>query len=333
MWQLQDQTASQSLLHIGLLTSGGDAPGMNAAIRAVTRTAIQAGIRVTGILHGYIGLLEREWQTLDTASVGNIIQRGGTVLKTGRSEAFRTVEGRALAARHCRELGLDALVIIGGDGSLTGAHLLAEEHGIRVIGLPGTIDNDIWGSDDTIGFDTAVNTALEAIDRIRDTADALERLFLVEVMGRTSGFIAVQVALAGGAEEVITAERPFQAQTLIDKLDLARGRGKRSSIVVVAEGPKPGYSYDVSAQLELAGHAAKVCVLGHIQRGGRPTGHDRVLASMLGEQAVRYLLAGADRVMLGVDQNRVVAIPLQQLACQRKVLDPRYIDMVATLAG
>ncbi|MFB9887699.1 6-phosphofructokinase [Balneatrix alpica] len=333
MWRLQALAQNTNLQRIAVLTSGGDAPGMNAAVRAVTRTALAAGVEVIGIQHGYIGLFEREALSLDMASVGNIIQRGGTLLKTGRCEDFRHPAGRAQAAEYLRELGVDALVVIGGDGSLTGAHLLAQEQGIKVIGLPGTIDNDIWGTEDTIGFDTAVNTALEAIDRIRDTADALDRLFLVEVMGRNTGFIAVQVALAGGAEGVISPEQPLDYADLVARLAASRQRGKRSSILVVAEGPKEGNSYQLAERLAGSGYPSRVCVLGHIQRGGRPTGHDRVLASMLGEQAVRYLLAGHDRIMLGVRDNQVVVVPLQELATKRKTLDVRYLEMVKTLAG
>ncbi|MGZ3709010.1 MAG: 6-phosphofructokinase, partial [Bdellovibrionota bacterium] len=285
---------------LAVLTSGGDAPGMNAAIRAVVRYAIAQKCQVFGVIKGYSGLLEGEIIPLTASSVANIIQRGGTLLKTDRCEAFYKKSVRREAANILVRKGIDGLVVIGGDGSFTGAHLMEKETGFPTIGIPGTIDNDIAGTDDTIGFDTAVNTAIEAIDRIRDTASSHDRIFLVEVMGRSSGFIALQVGMGGGAETIIVPELKEPMSKIVSTIQRGIRRGKTSSIIVVAEGPKPGLSTKIEADLSRRGFNAKVCILGHTQRGGSPTAHDRVLASALGAAAVGYLLQGKSNAMVGV---------------------------------
>src|SRR5215467_11030225 len=278
---------------IGLLTSGGDAPGMNAAIRAIVRHALGRSLEVVGIRRGYAGLLAGEVQPLTRAGVANIIQRGGTVLGTSRSAEFMRPEGRARAAAVLRGAGIEGLVVIGGDGTFHGATLLAEEHGVCVAGVPGTIDNDVYGTDFTIGFDTAVNTALEAIDRVRDTAASHERLFLVEVMGRTCGDIALGVGVAGGAEDVLLPESPRDLLDLAADLRHSWERGKRSSIIVVAESGEQGRSFRLAEEVgRLTGLEPRVCILGHIQRGGTPSARDRVLASRLGAGAVDILVEG-----------------------------------------
>src|SRR5437867_8247803 len=267
---------------IGLMTSGGDAPGMNAAIRAVVRHALGRSLEVVGIRRGYAGLLAGELLPLTRAGVANVIQRGGTILGTSRSPEFYQPGGRARAAAVLRGAGIEALVVVGGEGTLHGATLLAAEHGVTVAGVPGTIDNDVYGTDFTIGFDTAVNTALEAIDRIRDTAASHERLFLAEVMGRTSGDIALGVGVAGGAQDVLPPEIPTGRTAPRPDLRQSRQRGKRSSIIVVAESGEQGRVFRIADEVrELTGLEPRVCVLGHIQRGGTPTARDRILASRL----------------------------------------------------
>lgn len=297
---------------IGILTSGGDAPGMNAAIRAATRHALGMGLEVVGIRRGYAGLVAWELEPLTRAAVANVIQRGGTVLGTARSEEFREPAGRARAAEVLRKAELDGVVLIGGDGTFRGGSALAEEHGVAVVGVPGTIDNDVFGSDFTVGFDTAVNTALEAIDRIRDTATSHERLFLVEVMGRSCPDIALHVGVAGGAEEVLFAEGQPDLPTLGSELLSSWRRGKRSSIVVVAESGEPGHALRLADDLKAAtGLEARVCVLGHIQRGGVPTARDRILGTRLGAAAVDALVDGAG-VMVGERGTQVVRVPLRE---------------------
>ena len=295
---------------IGVYTSGGDAPGMNAAIRAVVRLGIHHGLNVTGIIGGYPGMIDQEFVPLNLSSMANIIQRGGTILKTGRSPEFHQAEVRSKAVANVRAAGIDAMVCIGGDGSFTAAHLLWEEHKLPIVGVPATIDNDIAGTDNTIGFDTAVNVALDAIDRIRDTAASHDRLFIVEVMGRDSGFIAVDVGVAGGAEEVFIPENPVSVEQTIERIKRGMARGKRSSILVAAEGHKPGRAYDLAESIrKKAGFDAKVCILGHIQRGGSPTASDRILASQFGAEAVDTLRQGICDAMVGVQgrETKVVA--------------------------
>lgn len=322
----------QKIQSIAVLSSGGDAPGMNAAIRAVVRFGISKNLNVHGIMKGYTGLLEGEIVPLLASSVANIIQRGGTILKTSRCEAFYKKTIRKEAAHLLRRKEIDALVVIGGDGSFAGAHLLEKETGYPVIGVPGTIDNDIYGTDDTIGFDTAVNTAIEAIDRIRDTASSHDRIFLVEVMGRSSGFIGIQTGIGGGAETIIVPENPHSPESVANTIERGIKRGKTSSIIVVAEGEKPGLSQRMAHELGKRGHSARVCILGHTQRGGTPTAHDRVLASNLGAAAVGLLLAGKSNCMVGIENSRVVAVPFQRIIGRKKSISSPLMELAQILA-
>ncbi len=291
---------------------------MNAAIRAVVRQADALGIDVVGIRHGYQGLIEGDWERLRSRDCANILQRGGTILHTARSSKFMEPEVRARAAERLREIQVDSLVVIGGDGSFRGAELLHREQGIRCAGIPGTIDNDLPGTDRTLGFDTALNTAVEAIDRIRDTASSHERLFLVEVMGRSSGMIAVHTAIACGAEAVLYPEAEDDTYgALVEQLKAAWGRGKKSSIIVVAEGDREGGALQVSERLRNDfGLDLRVAVLGHIQRGGSPTAIDRIWGSRWGAEAVKRLAAGSESFYLGAVAGELVAQPLS------KVLEP-----------
>jgi 6-phosphofructokinase 1 len=317
---------------IGLLTSGGDAPGMNAAIRAVVRRGLGRSLEVIGIRRGYAGLLAGELQPLTRAGVANIIQRGGTLLGTSRSAEFLLPEGRARAAAVLRGAGIEGLVAIGGDGTLRGATALQEEHGLPIAGVPGTIDNDVWGTDVTIGFDTAVNTALEAIDRIRDTAASHDRVFLVEVMGRTCGDIALGVGVAGGAEDVLIPEIATDLLTLAAELRQSWERGKRSSIIVVAESGEQGRSFRVAEEIgRLTGLEPRVCVFGHIQRGGTPTARDRVLASRLGAAAVDLLLEGGG-AMAGEACGTIVRVPLRDTWEKRRASPSDLLALVRDLA-
>ena len=323
----------KALKKIGIYTSGGDAPGMNAAIRAAVRMAIHHQLEIVGIIGGYTGMLNRDFRPLQPRDMANIIQRGGTLLKTGRCLEFHRPEIRQQAAAHLSAAGIEALICIGGDGSFRGAHALWEEFAIPLIGVPGTIDNDIYGTDHTIGFDTAVNTALDAIDRIRDTAASHDRLFIVEVMGRDSGFIATQVGLAGGAEEILTPEFPMPVDKVVDKIKDSQARGKRSSILVTAEGQKAGRAYDLAEQIrKKSGLEAKVCILGHTQRGGSPTAHDRVLASRLGAAAVQLLLQGQCDLMVGVEGEKIVTVPLQDVVTKKKALPRELVQLAQILA-
>lgn len=319
--------------HIGVFTSGGDSPGMNAAIRAVVRTAAFRGIRVSGIIGGYDGLVNDHLRALGPRDVSNIIQRGGTILRSARSEAFRTAEGRAQAVATMARHGLDALVAIGGDGTFTGAKVLQEEHGCRVIGLPGTIDNDLAGTDRTIGFDTAVNTAVEAMDKIRDTASSHDRLFFVEVMGRDTGFIALASAIASGAEYVMLPELCQSIDQLVKELSQA-SRLKSSSIVVVAEGDEQGGAVTISEQVRklLPDRDMRVTVLGHLQRGGSPTAMDRILASRLGSAAMERLLAGEHGCMVGEVNGQVRTTSFAEAIGKRKSLQEDLIALVGILA-
>ncbi|MFC6671279.1 6-phosphofructokinase [Marinobacterium aestuariivivens] len=331
MYSLPELEAVRTFDAIGVLTSGGDAPAMNAAIRAVVRTALNIGIKVYGIHRGYSGLITDDMRRMSSSSVSNIIQRGGTILKSDRCEAFKEAPTRRRAAEILKQNGIQALVAIGGDGTLTGAHLFTEESGIPVVGLPGSIDNDIYGTDDSIGFDTAVNTAIGAIDRIRDTALSHERLFLVEVMGRNSGFIATQVGIACGAEMILIPEHPTVVESIGYTLVSNRKAGRGSSgIIVVAEGPEPGLTGRLADQLRFFGEEARVCILGHIQRGGSPTGHDRVLASCMGITAVNYLLADYSDIMIGSDGRQLMPVPLQDVIKYRKH-DPRLYKIALQL--
>lgn len=332
MYKLPELQTEQSLKAIAVLTSGGDSPGMNPAIRAVVRSALNKGMKVFGVERGYSGLIIGDIHEMESASVSHIIQRGGTCLKSDRCAAFLDPTVRKQAATILQEKDIDGLVVIGGDGSLTGAHLLSVECGIPVVGLPGTIDNDIYGTDDTIGFDTAVTTALDAIDKIRDTALSHEQLFLVEVMGRNSGFIATQVGLACGAEMIVVPESEAPVESICFQLAADHLAGKGSSgIIVVAEGPTAGLTYRLAQQLEQHQQQAKVCILGHIQRGGNPTGHDRVLASCLGNAAVDFLCAGISNVMAGVSQGEIVQVPLEHVVNRKKALNTQLVNLVNTL--
>ncbi len=318
---------------IGVYTSGGDAPGMNPAIRAVVRSAISQGIEVFGIMQGYTGMIENNMRPLQMRDMANIIQRGGTILKTGRSNEFMKPEYRAQAAKNLKSHAIDGLVCIGGDGSFRGAQALWEEHKIPVVGIAGTIDNDVYGTDDTIGFDTAVNTAMEAIDKIRDTADSHDRIFIVEVMGRNSGYIASQVGLAGGAEEILTPENVIPVDKIVDNLKSSRARGKTSSIIITAEGQKPGRAYDLADAIrKKSGLDAKVCILGHQQRGGSPTAHDRILASRLGAAAVEALLSGKTNTMIGVQADRLIEAQLDIVTSKEKPGDKSLINLARLLS-
>jgi 6-phosphofructokinase 1 len=326
-------SVTSSMKAIAVLTSGGDAPGMNAAIRAVVRTALSHGVEVFGVNKGYSGLLEGQIFPMTASSVANIIQRGGTILKTDRCEAFYQKATRREAAHILNRKGIGGLIVIGGDGSFTGAHLMEKETDFPTIGVPGTIDNDIAGTEDTIGFDTAVNTAIDAIDRIRDTASSHDRIFLVEVMGRSSGFIACQVGIGGGAETILVPEKKESLATICKNIERGQKRGKSSSIIVVAEGEKPGLSQRLAADLARRGYNPKVCILGHTQRGGAPSAHDRMLASMLGASAVAYLLAGKSNAMVGVNLGEVVLVPLSKVIGVKKQLPAQLLKVAQILAS
>ena len=332
MWRLLELAPSRSLKRIAVLTSGGDAPGMNAAIRAVVRTALARGVEVRGVQKGYSGLVESNWLAMDRASVANILQTGGTVLKTARCEAFLSPATRLDTAARLRGAGIEALVVIGGDGSLAGAHQFQQETGFPVIGVPGTIDNDVYGTDDSIGYDTAVNTALEAIDKLRDTATSHERVFLVEVMGRSSGFIAASVGVAGGAEIVLLPRQPADVDTICKVLQDSAARGKYSSLIIVAERDDPQLTPKLTAELSRRGYQSRAAILGHIQRGGSPSGHDRILASVLGAAAVDALLAGHSDVMVGVRGEELVLTPLAEVTANKKPQPLEYLSLIEQLA-
>ncbi|MFP5520352.1 MAG: 6-phosphofructokinase [Bdellovibrionia bacterium] len=319
---------------IAVFTSGGDAPGMNAAIRAVVRTGISKGLEVFGIASGYVGMIEGKITQLSLRDMANIIQRGGTILKTGRSAEFQKSEYRKIAAENLKALGIDGLVCIGGDGSFRGALTLGNEHQIPIVGIPGTIDNDIFGSDTTIGFDTAVNTALDAIDKIRDTAASHDRLFIVEVMGRNSGFIAAHVGVAGGAEDIFTPENNNTVDQTVDRIRQSIQKGKTSSIIITAEGQKPGRAYDLAEAIrKKSGMDAKVCILGHQQRGGSPTASDRILASRLGNYAVEALLAGKKGIMIGTQGQSLVEVPFKTATDTHKVTPKDLLILSSTLSN
>ncbi|RME15751.1 MAG: 6-phosphofructokinase [Bdellovibrio sp.] len=328
------QFNSSQLKKIGVFTSGGDAPGMNAAIRAIVRTACYYNLEVVGFIHGYQGIINKDFVPLAPRSVANIIQRGGTILKAGRCQKFLDPQIRKAAAHNLKELKVDALLCIGGDGSFKGAHIFWEEHHIPIVGLPGTIDNDIYGTDNTIGFNTAVNTALEAIDRIRDTAASHDRLFIVEVMGRDSGFIASAVGLAGGAENIFIPEEPYSIKSIIKSIKESIRKGKKSSILVTAEGQKPGRAYDLAEALrKQGGFEAKVCILGHIQRGGSPSATDRILASQFGFMGVEELRRGHCDIFVGIKNNQFVSTPLQEAINKKKDIDKKFLKLIHILSS
>jgi 6-phosphofructokinase 1 len=304
---------NQSIKRIGVLTSGGDSPGMNAAIRSVVRTASFHGLQCTAIYRGYQGMIEGDFEDFNARSVNNIIQKGGTILKSARCEAFRAAEGRKTAHEQLIGAGIDAIVVIGGNGSLTGAQKLNEEFGFPVMGIPGTIDNDILGTDYTIGFDTAINTVVEAIDKIRDTASSHNRLFFVEVMGRDVGLVALNSGVGAGAEEILIPEQNLGLDRLLESLKHSKESGKSSSIVVVAEGDKTGKNvFELKEYVEkhLPIYDVRVSVLGHMQRGGSPTCFDRVLASRMGVKAVESLMEGKTNYMIGIENNQMVLTPI-----------------------
>ena len=308
---------------IGVLTSGGDAPGMNAAIRAVVRAAIFNGCEAYGIYDGYEGLIEGNMKRLESHDVSNIIQRGGTILKTARSAEFRTVEGRAKAYEQMKQNGLDALVVIGGDGTFSGARLLCQEHNVPVVGVPGTIDNDLYGTDYTIGYDTAVNTVVDAVDKIRDTASSHNRLFFIEVMGRDAGFIALRSAVATGAEAVLVPEIETDVNDLDKFLEHDYKPHKSSGIVIVAEGDKSGGAYTIADKISKKHpeYDVRVTVLGHIQRGGSPSAFDRVMASTLGVAAVDALLDDQTSIMVGIMIKDTVHVPFNKAIKYSKPLN------------
>jgi 6-phosphofructokinase 1 len=318
---------------IGVFTSGGDAPGMNAAIRAVVRVAHEKKIETLGIYSGYVGLLENQIKPISTREMGNIIQRGGTILKTGRSSDFLKAEYRKKAAENLKAHQVDALVCIGGDGSFRGARALWLEHQIPIVGIPGTIDNDIWGTDRTIGFDTAVNTALSAIDKIRDTADSHDRLFIVEVMGRNSGSIAAYVGLAGGAEEIFTPDANTTVDKALERIRDSIHRGKKSSIVITTEGQKPGRAYDLADAIRKKSNLdAKVAIIGHQQRGGSPTANDRILASRMAAAAVDALVRGECDIMIGSHGDALKTVELEQAVTFEKKNPLDFIHLAYSLA-
>jgi 6-phosphofructokinase (EC 2.7.1.11) len=319
---------------IGVLTSGGDAPGMNACIRAVVRCGVSHKLEVVGIRRGYAGLLEEDFINLHPRAVANIMQRGGTFLETARCEEMKTAEGTKKAVEFLQREGIEGLVTIGGDGTFRGATALAEAGDIKVIGIPGTIDNDVYGTDYSIGFDTAINTALDAIDKIKDTAESLQRLYFIEVMGRSRGFIALEVGIAGGAENILIPE----TETKIEELCLdIRGnfeRGKRSSIVIVAEGDEAGGVFRVAQQVwERLRLDYRICVLGHIQRGGSPTARDRILASKLGAAAVDALVSDKSNCMVGEVKSEIALTPLEETWKKWKELDSNSLRLIKVLAS
>ena len=319
---------------IGVFTSGGDAPGMNACIRSVVRSALYLGIDVYGIKYGYQGMIEGDIYKMKSYSVSNILQRGGTILKSARCKEFMTPEGRKKAFEQLKKRGIEGLVAIGGDGTFTGANIFHEEFGIPVVGAPGTIDNDLYGSDFTIGFDTAVNTALESIDKIRDTANSHDRVFFVEVMGRHSGYIAIQCAIGGGAEMVMVPETSITINDVIQALKEGRDRQKTSSIVICAEGGQQGSALEVASRVstELPGLDIRVSTLGHMQRGGSPTSHDRILASRLGMAAVEGLINGNTNVMAGVIDKKVHYTSFKLAISKAKPINEDLMRLVKVLS-
>ena len=318
---------------IGVLTSGGDSPGMNAALRAVVRTGIFHGNKIFGIKQGYEGMIDGDIIELTLSSVSNLIKYGGTFLLTARCEDFFTKEGRSKAYDNLKKLGIDSLIVIGGDGSFRGLHELINEFDIQGIGVPGTIDNDLYGTDYTIGFDTAVNTALEAIDKIRDTATSHSRLFIVEVMGRDSGYIGLYTGIGGGAEEILIPETDSDIENLCNRLDAGHRRGKKSSIIVVAEGDEAGNAFDIKKKIEtLVDWDIRISVLGHQQRGGSPTAFDRLLASRLGYEAVLAVMNGENDKMIGLVHNTIALTPLEETGTRKKGIDKSYIKMAEILA-
>ncbi|WP_165024706.1 MULTISPECIES: 6-phosphofructokinase [unclassified Dysgonomonas] len=319
---------------IGVLTSGGDAPGMNAAIRAVTRAAIYNDIEVKGIMRGFRGLIFDEIVPFKTNSVSNIIQQGGTILKTARCQEFLTPEGRKVAYEALKREGIDALIVIGGDGSLTGARIFAQEFDLPIVGLPGTIDNDLSGTDLTIGYDTALNTIMEAVDKIRDTASSHERLFFIEVMGRECGFLALNGAIASGAEAAIIPEMTFQQDQLGDLISNGFRKSKNSSLVLVTEGDITGGAMSMAERVkkEYPQYDVRVTILGHVQRGGSPTASDRILASRMGAAAIDALKDDQRNVMIGIQNDKIVYVPFSKAIKKNKPIQEDLLNTLKTLS-
>lgn len=315
---------------IGVLTSGGDAPGMNAAIRAVTRAAIFNGMRVFGIYRGYKGLISNEIEEFKTNSVSNIIQKGGTILKTARCEEFMTEAGRKTAYENMQRHGIDALVVIGGDGSLTGAGVFANEYNIPIVGLPGTIDNDLNGTDTTIGYDTALNTIMESMDKIRDTATSHERLFFVEVMGRNCGYLALNSAIASGAEAAIIPEISIEKDQLAELINQGFRKSKSSSMVLVTESEVTGGAINLAERVkkEYPQYDVRVSILGHLQRGGSPTAQDRILASRMGVAAIQALLENQRNVMIGIRENEIDYVPFKRAIKKDREISPELLEVL-----
>lgn len=322
-----------NIKNIGVFTSGGDSPGMNAAIRAVVRTALYYDLNVTGILRGYDGMISGEFKQMDRKSVANIIQRGGTLLKTARSDEFRTKEGRAKAYEQLVNNGIDAIVAIGGDGTFTGANIFHEEFNIPVIGLPGTIDNDLMGTDFTIGYDTAINTVIDAVDKIRDTAESHDRLFIVEVMGRDSGLIALRSGIGTGAEAILIPETKTDINALIHRLEISR-KDKSSKIIIVAEGDDAGGAFEIAKNVKdkFPGIDTRVSILGHIQRGGAPSCMDRVLASRLGVAAVEALMQGRTCEMIGIVNQKIHFTPFSSAIKHNTDVNSELLKIVDILS-
>lgn len=319
---------STNIKKIGVLTSGGDSPGMNAAIRAVVRTCAYHNIECTGIYRGYQGMIEGDFKEMGARSVNNIINKGGTILKSARSKDFMTSEGRKKAHENLVNSNVDALVIIGGNGSFTGGLIFNEEYNFPVIGIPGTIDNDIYGTSHTLGYDTALNTVVEAIDKIRDTASSHNRLFFIEVMGRDAGHIALNAGIGAGAEEILIPEEDMGLDRLLDSLRKSKASGKSSSIVVIAEGDKIGKNaFELKDYVEenMPEYDVRVSILGHMQRGGSPSCFDRVLASRLGVKAVETLLEGKSNYMVGLNKDEIVLTPLEKAVKGKSQVDKELI--------
>ncbi len=324
-----------SIKSVGILTSGGDAPGMNAAIRAVTRSAIYAGLRVYGIKRGYQGLIEDSITEFETQSVSNIIGRGGTILKTARSEEFKTKEGRAKAYENMQKHGIDSLVVIGGDGSITGATVFSQEYNIPIVGLPGTIDNDLAGTDTTIGYDTALNTIMDCVDKIRDTATSHARLFFIEVMGRDAGFLALNSAIACGCEDAIIPEEKTQYEQLTALIENGFRKSKSSALVIVTESKDPNAGVmELAARMrkDFPEYDVRCSILGHLQRGGSPSASDRIFASRTGYAAVEALLEGQRNVLIGVHNDEIVNIPFAKAIKKDKPIDPELLKVLRVLS-
>jgi 6-phosphofructokinase 1 len=316
---------------IAILTSGGDAPGMNAAIRAIVRTAISEGLEVSGVIRGFEGLIDGQLLSLEMSSVSGILNRGGTILKSARSDRFKTKDGQREAVEHLRQYGIDGLITIGGSGTSRGAHDLAAEWDFSVINCPSTIDNDVAGTDFTIGFYTAVTTALDSIDRIRDTATAYDRVFIVEVMGRDAGHLALYSGVAGGAEYILTPEIPYKLEDICASLQRSKARGKSSNIIVLAEGA--GEAPDLAAKIHaMIGFETRYLVIGHLQRGGPPNAFDRILASRLGSEAVKLLLSGETDKMVGIEKGELTIHPIPYSWENKKPIDMSMYQLAQILA-